>query len=394
LNDKEITHSSDRKADNSASGFTLLDLVLIFLKRKSFILYFTLVFLVLSIVFYFFVFDLIYYSSATIKSSNKASGLLGSLSGISDIGGIDALGLSGGKSAKELSGYEEILTSRRCLEALIAKFDLMQRDDYVYLEDAIKDFRENRLSLSQEKLSGVLYIGVYDKDPKLAKEMVEFLLLELDNINIELNITEAKNNREFIEQRYLIAKEDLGKAEDSLKAFQLIYGVAPDLQVKAAAQTLFTMEAELKTEEVKLDVLKQMLSADEPEVKSQTSKIASIKNKINEINRSTDLNDLLRMGNSPQIVMTYLRLQREIEIQSRIQTFLLPLYEQAKIEEKRDTPTVLILDKPYIAERKSKPKRLTMTVVITFFAFGFSFLIAVFFEKLKNFKALTSKKDN
>lgn len=394
MNDKEITHSSDRKADNSASGFTLLDLVLIFLKRKSFILYFTLVFLVLSIVFYFFVFDLIYYSSATIKSSNKASGLLGSLSGISDIGGIDALGLSGGKSAKELSGYEEILTSRRCLEALIAKFDLMQRDDYVYLEDAIKDFRENRLSLSQEKLSGVLYIGVYDKDPKLAKEMVEFLLLELDNINIELNITEAKNNREFIEQRYLIAKEDLGKAEDSLKAFQLIYGVAPDLQVKAAAQTLFTMEAELKTEEVKLDVLKQMLSADEPEVKSQTSKIASIKNKINEINRSTDLNDLLRMGNSPQIVMTYLRLQREIEIQSRIQTFLLPLYEQAKIEEKRDTPTVLILDKPYIAERKSKPKRLTMTVVITFFAFGFSFLIAVFFEKLKNFKALTSKKDN
>lgn len=394
MNDKEITHSSDVKGDGSSQGFTLLDLVLIFIKRKKFILYFTLIFLVLSIVFYFFVFDLIYYSSATIKSSNKASGLLGSLSGISDIGGIDALGLSGGKSAKELSGYEEILTSRRCLEALITKFNLMQRDDYVYLEDAIKDFRENRLSLSQEKLSGVLYIGVYDKDPKLAKEMVEFLLVELDKINIELNITEAKNNREFIEQRYLIAKQDLVKAEDSLKAFQLIYGVAPDLQVKAAAQTLFTMEAELKTEEVKLDVLKQMLSADEPEVKTQTSKITSIKSKINEISRSTDLNDLLRMGNSPQIVMTYLRLQREIEIQSRIQTFLLPLYEQAKIEEKRDTPTVLILDKPYIAERKSKPKRLTMTVVITFFAFGFSFLIAVFFEKLKNFKALTSKKDN
>ncbi len=86
--------------------------------------------------------------------------------------------------------------------------------------------------------------------------MVDFLLSELDKINIELNVQNAKNNREFIEKRYFQARGDLRKAEDSLKSFQMIYGVAPDLQIKAAAQSAFTLEAELKTEEVKLDYVK------------------------------------------------------------------------------------------------------------------------------------------
>lgn len=46
-----------------------------------------------------------------------------------------------------------------------------------------------------------------------------------------------------------------------------------------------------------------------------------------------------------------------------------------KIEEKRETPTVLILDIPYVAERKTKPKRATMVIIITvlglFIGFGY-----------------------
>jgi uncharacterized protein involved in exopolysaccharide biosynthesis len=74
--------------------------------------------------------------------------------------------------------------------------------------------------------------------------------------------------------------------------------------------------------------------------------------------------------------MNYLRLQREVEIQTKIVTFLLPIYEQAKIEEKRETPTILIIDNPKVAERKSKPKRLTMVVVLTIVGF---FVVNVYF---------------
>ena len=347
------------------------------------------VFCILSIVVYFFVLDLIYESNATIRSSNQASGLLGALDiGIPDIGGLDDLGLGGtGKSGKELAAYEEILSSRRCIEVVVNKFNLVERDEHRFYEDAIKNFREEKLQISIDKPAGILKVGVLDKNPVFAKEMVETLLAELDRINIELNVTNARTNREFIERRYLLSKTDLAKTEDSLKAYQQVYGISPDLQVKASAQSVFTLEAELKAEEVKLDVTKKILSSDQPEVKMQEEKVKALRNKISEISTSTDLNDLIRLGNSPQIVLQYIRLQRDVEIQYKILAFLLPLYEQAKIEENRNTPTILILDKPYIAERKAKPKRLTMVVILTFVGFFLAFAFYILKHKWIVFKS-------
>jgi len=358
--------NSEESKNNKNKSLNLIDIISIFLKNKKGILLFGGIALVVSVVLYFLVFDLIYTSTATVKSSGKASGLLGGLDlGLDEIGGIDEIGLGGGKTAKELANYEEILYSRKCLEPLIIKFGLMEREDYKYMEDALKEFREEKMKITMDNVSGVMKISVLDKDKVMAKDMVEFLLDQLNSINIELNVANAKNNREFIEKRYLLSKEELRNAEDSLKAFQQIYGIAPDLQIKASAQSLFTLEAELKSEEVKLDVIKKILSSNEPEVKVQEAKVNSLKNKISEIQVSTDLGEFLRLGNSPQIAQSYIRLSRDVEIQNKILAFILPIYEQAKIEEKRETPTVLVLDKPFVADRKTKPKRATMVIIIT-----------------------------
>ena len=385
----------DQKKTPQISQITILDIILIFLKRKKFIIITTSVVFIISVILYFFVFDLIYYSEATIKSSGKSGSLLGSLeSGLPDVGALDELGLGGGKSAKELAVYENILSSRRCIEPLIDKFNLVDRDKYQFKEDAIKNFMKENMKLDEDKLAGVLSIGIYDKDPQLAKEMVEFLLAQLDKINIELNVQNAKNNREFVEQRYYKAKEDLTKAEDSLKAFQVIYGISPDLQVKAATQTAFIIESEMKAEEVKLDVLKKILSPDQIEVKTQEAKVNSLKEQISKNQTSTDLNDMMRLGNSAQVVMSYLRLEREVEIQSKILSFILPIYEQAKIDEKKETPTIIVLDKPYIAEKKVKPKRLLMILAWTFSCFFITGVLAIFFERAKVYRNLIKSMRN
>jgi hypothetical protein len=49
------------------------------------------------------------------------------------------------------------------------------------------------------------------------------------------------------------------------------------------------------------------------------------------------------------------------------------LYEQAKVEEKRQTPSVLVLDKAGPAERKAKPK----VLLYSFLAFVSSILISL-----------------
>lgn len=382
-NKSNIEH--EEKVLKEVNSLSLLDLIYVFMSYKRIILYSTISILLITILLYFFVFDLIYLSKATVKSSAKSTSLLSSIADIGDLDDLDPFSI-GGKSAKELAIYEDILKSRRCIEPLIDKFELMKEDKYRFKEDAIKDFVENLMVIELAKLSGIMEIGVYYKDPAIAKQMVEFLLVQLDKINIEMNVLNAKNNRIFIENRYNQAREDLVKAEDSLKAFQLIYGIAPDLQIKASAQSVFTLEAELKAEEVKLDVIRKILSSDQPEVKLQEAKVNSLRDKISSISTSTDLNDFLRLGNSPQIAISFLRLQRELEIQQKILTFLLPLYEQAKIEEKRETPTILVLDTPNIAERKSKPKRLTMVVFLTGLGFGMTFIVCGIHYRYKIFK--------
>lgn len=362
---KEIVNNSENIRSKSMS---LVDMILILLKWKRPILIFTLIVCIISIILYFFVFDSIYFSTATIKSSGKSASLLMGIEGIADIGGIGDI-VGGTSSSKELTYYMEVLSSRRCLEPLIQKFGLMERDNIKFYEDALKIFKNEKLKLEMDKLSGLLYIGVYDKDPVMAKEMDDFLINELNKINIELSVLNAKNNREFIEKRYLQAREDLTKSEDSLKSFQMIYGVAPDIRIKVAAQSVFSLEGELKSEEIKLDVLKKILSADQPEIKTQQAKLDAIRSKIQEMQTSTSQNEILSLGNSPTIALDYLRLQREVEIQTKIVTFMLPIYEQSKIDEKKETPTILILDKPYIAEKKTKPKRLIMVFISTLIAF-------------------------
>ncbi|MBL0108977.1 MAG: hypothetical protein IPP52_17290 [Ignavibacteria bacterium] len=73
----------------------------------------------------------------------------------------------------------------------------------------------------------------------------------LNKINSELNIQNAKNNREFIEKRYDQARIDLKRTEDTLEYFQNIYGISPDYQVQASLKANIELESEIKSEEIK-----------------------------------------------------------------------------------------------------------------------------------------------
>ena len=50
-------------------------------------------------------------------------------------------------------------------------------------------------------------------------------------------------------------------------------------------------------------------------------------------------------------------------------------------------PTVLLLDKPAIAEKKSKPKRLTMVLIITFMGFSLSCMFFIAKPKLNEYRS-------
>jgi len=373
---------------------TLYDYFKVLIENKRKIIIISSIAFIFSIILAFFIIKPVFLSSGMVKTASTKSSMLGGIlssTGLAELGDFGDLASGSGSSSNELALYENILMSRDNIEETIIKFNILEEENFKFMYDAVKYFRENVIYLSKDKVAGTMVIGVYDVSPEKAKEMADFLISQLNKKNMELNVMNARNNRIFIEERYQIVKQDLRAIEDSLEKFQDMYGIAPDLQIQLAAKGNFELEAELKSEEIKLDILSKILTPDQAEIKMQIEKINAIKNQLNEINENDYEKSKLNLKGSPNVAMNFLRLKRDLEIQNKIMVTLIPMLEQSKIEENRETPTVLIIDKPNIPDKKSKPKRIVIVGILTFGTFIFTYLFffakSVLREKyMKNFK--------
>gem|GEM_PF-4248275 len=86
-----------------------------------------------------------------------------------------------------------------------------------------------------------------------------------------------------------------------MKNYQNIFGISPDLTVKAAVQSELLLESEIKTEEVKLELLSKILSPNESEVKLQVDKINALKSKLEQMNSENFSEGKLNLKGSPEI---------------------------------------------------------------------------------------------
>ena len=169
-----------------------------------------------------------YTSQAIILSSD--AGRFSLLSSLSPIPVAD-FGLS--SLSEDINKFIAILNSRSVKSHMVKKFDLINRYDEKDIEYAMVAFEEKmEIEVTEE---GTLKISVIDKDPLVAKKMVEELLIQLDNINQRLSMDKGRYNREFLERRLNQARFDLATAEVNLKDFQEETGIV-DIVSQISAQ--------------------------------------------------------------------------------------------------------------------------------------------------------------
>jgi tyrosine-protein kinase Etk/Wzc len=304
-----------------------------------------------------------YKSTASVFPAEKAD-LFGGLDGIASfakaLSPSKALSALGGNT--EIDRYLAILKSGKVLQAVIAKFDLIRVYDIgsYPMEKTTKELLSN-VDFTVEP-EGNLTISVYDRDPQRAADMANFFVEILNKTNSELAVQNAQGNRVFIEARYQKNLVDLKTAEDSLKAFQKRYGViALPEQTQASIKGAAEIMAQLALKEVQVGVLRRNLSADNPSVEGAQIEVDELRKKLEEMNTgggvgTNDPRVFVPFKQIPDLAADYVRRLRDVEIQYKILQFITPLYEQAKVEERRETPSVLVLDKAGPAERKAKPK--------------------------------------
>ena len=332
-------------------------------------------------------------STASVFPAEKAD-LLGGLEGITSLAKSfsPSKALSSLGSNPETDRYLAILKSGTVISAVIRKFDLVHVYDITSYpgENTAKELLDN-VDFTVET-EGNITITVYDKDPKRAADMANYFVEMLNKKNTELQVQNARGNRQFIEERYNKNLSDLAASEDSLKAFQKKYGViAMPEQTEASIKAAAEITGQLVIKEVQGEVFRRTQSSDNPSVIATQIEIDELHKKLSQMNSGVnvstkEMNVFVPFSKIPDLGGEYIRKLREVEIQYKILQFITPLYEQAKVEEQRSTPSVIVLDYASPAERKAKPKRLFIILAGALIGVFGTFLYTALYERLSNEK--------
>jgi tyrosine-protein kinase Etk/Wzc len=376
----------------------LINLLELLIKWKNFIFINLLIIIILTTAYVFMIPKTFRSTTVVMIPPESGLGLGGLTSVLSGKGGgsfgAKLLGLGSTSSEDMILG---ILNSRSALENVIGKFDLM---DYYEIDEnnidkALRSFK-NDLSFSPNEY-GFIEISVINKEPELAAEIANYFIQILDSISIKLSVEHARNNRLFIENRYYQNLADLKSAEDSMLSFQQKNKiVAVPEQLEIAVRAAGELEKELAQAEISANSVAFNFGENSPQYASIKSQIDMMRKKIKDLKNSESLNAesniLFPFKGMPNISLSYFRLFREIEVQNKILEVILPMYEQAKIEEQKNIPTIMVVDKAVPPILKYAPKRAFILIGITLFSFFSLVIAAAMLEGILKYNAETQSK--
>jgi uncharacterized protein involved in exopolysaccharide biosynthesis len=324
-----------------------------------------------------------YESTATIMppdSLNQGGLMLAALASRSGGGGGTPSGLAG--MAGDLLGakntgalFVDLLRSRSVQNSIVEKFDLRKRYRDRYEEDARKTLN-GRTSVEEEHKSGVISLGVVDTDPRVARDITQAYVEELNHLLSQVSTSSARRERVFIEQRLESVK---GTLEDSEKQFGSFASKNKALniqeQTKAMVQSVAILQGQLIAAESEAEGLEQIYTSNNVRVRSAHARIDELHKQLekmggSEASLSTEADT--QSGESypsirrlPLLGVEWADLYRRMKIQETVYELLNQQYELARIQEAKEIPTVNVIDPANVPEKKSYPHRLIIVFVST-----------------------------
>jgi len=343
----------------SGRQLDLLDVLLVFARRKWLILGWALAGLVIGIIALLRA-PTLYMSQATImppqqeQSSAALLSQLGALTAFSSVG--SNLGL---KNPADL--YVSILQTNLVEDNMVDRFHLM--DAYKIPDrDGAAGMLRKRTKFNAGK-DGLMQIVVEDKDPKRAAALVNGYADELFQQNNRLAIGSASQRRLFFEQQLAQETDHLADAEVAMKQTQQSTGV---LQLSGQAQNIISQEANIQanitSHEVQLGALLSSSTEQNPEVVRLRTELTGLREQLQQLQKGTG-GAMLSQHEFPAAGLEYIRKERDVQYHQTLYDLLARQLEAARIDEAKATPTVQMVDPPQVPKVRSWPKPLVFIIV-------------------------------
>lgn len=312
------------------------------------------------------------------QNQSNALAILGQISGIGSIA-QSSLGL---KNPSDI--FANILRSRSVSDAIVTRFDLKTQ----YGEDLMVDARnelEARVNIILSK-DGVIGIEVDDEDPTRAAKMANAYVEELEKITRKLAVGEASQRRLFFEQQVNLAKENLLKAETSLRTFQEVSGlVVPQGQAQLTVSASASLQAQIAAREVQLNAMRSYASKENPELVRLQQEIAELRKQLAQLDRTqagAPGGVLVPLGAAPKAGLEYLQRLREVRYSEVLFELLAKQYEIAKVDEANNATIIQVIDAALAPEKESRPRKALSVVVAAIVGLILAIAVAVLKETL------------
>ncbi len=282
-----------------------------------------------------------------------AMAALGSLGGLAGLAGISS------KTPDEL--YISLLKSDSIVRMLDDRFDLQERYDVKNFE-ALRRTMPKYVKVSAEKKSGIINLDVDDEDPQFAADLANGHVEALTQVLDRLAVSEAQQRRVFFAKQLHETKENLIKAEQSLRQVQEKSGlIVLDRQAEALIGGAAQIRALIAEREVQLKVLLTSATAQNPAVIRLQSELRALRNELARMEsaeREGSGSPLdLPVGGIPAAAIDYIRAAREVKIQEAILETMIRQFEAAKLDEAKEGAAVQQIDRALPPDYKSKPSR-------------------------------------
>jgi uncharacterized protein involved in exopolysaccharide biosynthesis len=305
-------------------------------------------------------------------------GILAAMSGKSGMGGLSGLsnfgGLAGDLLAAKSTGalFVGIVASQTVQDRLIGEFNLKRVYWDSKIEDARTDLSEHT-DVAEERKSGIITIGVTDRDPKRAAAMAQAYVTELDRLVAQVSTSAARRERIFLEDRLKTVKTELDTAAKNFSNFAS-KNTAIDIpaQGKATVEAAANLQGRLIAAQAELSGLQQIYTNKNVRVRAAEARVNELQQKLNEIGGSDSQGTAKEGGmlfpsirKLPILGVTYADLYLQTKIQETVFELLTQQYELAKVQEAKEIPSVKVLDAAVVPTKKAFPPRLLITTLGT-----------------------------
>lgn len=375
--------------NNKEEEFNSIYVYTVLLKHKYWILSITLLSGIIAAVIAYLFLENEYKSTINVvppqTSSSAMESAMGSITGaLKDIG-LTKLGGSGGDSYN----FIVILQSRTVMDSIINEFDLATVYDIQKNEMSLvrKEFEEN-CEINYER-DGNYFISIWDKDKNRAANIANRFIEIANNVAINLYREEVALNKRNMEERMNSTDSTIKAISDTLQKFSKRTGMFyPTEQASALSKSL----AELKSEEIKYDIIYEyytnMYGKDDYTTQSILGMKDKMRDKINEAMSKPGFAGNFSLDNAAREGIEFLRLYTDLETYAKVKAFMTPIIEKNKLDETKKMKNLIVLDKAIPADKKDRPRR---SLIVAGSVLGSFALIIFILLIINSIKSLNSK---